>query len=426
MTDKFMSSLSIKHLAAGAALLLICGLSSCNDFFGKKTDLSFIEVPDTTPIRVAYVPILPEIKGGALPFENPVHMTTGFDRFFYVVDSTQGIFCLDETGGAQGFLPNPQGVNFTYCAQDRNLDLLVIGKKQVTLQGRTLRLSTIWRYSLRDTSGTGVFINLNNAQLVNEMVYPFFLGEDQRANSGDVERVNLTSLGFISGNRYYVTCTSPDPTPGGATFENNSVLLCNLPKQEAKVEAWTQLLISTSDGAKTDYFKRPKALVTLVQPPQNFRLIDGTSEDFIVTANDPNLNLPTRVNWISVTPSSDGPPIYAFRNLAPPQEGSQRYLYTPFRFKDPKALCWVGGGRRQLLVLDRDSVFLFNNNGVEGAPPSRGSSSRSLVNVSFGGTGTSLTQFNDARALAYNNQTLFVVDKGNKRILRFRLTTDID
>jgi len=415
---------------AGLSMLvmaMVISLSSCDGFFGKKTDLGFIEPPDSAVRKVAYVPVLPEIKGGARAFQEIVHITTGFDRFFYVVDSAQGIFALDETGSPAGFFANPIGVNFSFCIQDRNLDLLAVGKKNVVVNNKTLRLSVIYRISLRDSSNGNVSISLNNAKIKHEMIYPYFLGDNQRLNDEQqVQRVNINQIGIISGNRYYVTCSSVDETPGGANFENNTVLICNLPDKEIGVEAWNQLQISGSDGQSFTYFRQPTAITTYVQPPQNYKLPDGNAEDFLVTLNDPKLSLPNRVTAISVSPASDGPPVYAFKSFPQPSESNAGFIYTPFRFKNPKAVTWVGDGRRQILVLDRDSVFLFSNQGVEGARPARGSTSTALVNVSFGGRGSSITQFNDARSIAYNNYTVFVVDKGNKRILRFKLTTDFD
>ena len=59
------------------------------------------------------------------------------------------------------------------------------------------------------------------------------------------------------------------------------------------------------------------------------------------------------------------------------------------------------------------------------APPA-GSTSKKNVLVSFGGTGTSLSQFNNPSGVAYYQQVLYVADTDNKRILRFKLTTDFD
>jgi hypothetical protein len=129
MTNRYFAKTFTSGFSLILCVIIAISLSSCDGFFGKKTNLDFIEVPDNSIRKVAYVPVLPEIKGGTRPFQEIVHMATGFDRFFYVVDSTQGIFALDETGQVQGFYPNPVGVYFSFCAQDRNLDLLVIGKK---------------------------------------------------------------------------------------------------------------------------------------------------------------------------------------------------------------------------------------------------------------------------------------------------------
>lgn len=419
-------------LKSAFILLVIASLgfsvTSCkDDLFGNKTDLGFIDIPDTTPRAVAYVPVLPVIDGGTRKFQEPVHIAPGFDRFFYVVDSVQGIFALDETGRQVGFLPNPDSVFFTSVSQDRTLDLLAVGRKlhKIPGQNRVLSLPIIYRYTLKDTVNESVSLSLNQARIVSRMIYPYFLSEDTRVNDPNIEKISFGQVGFISGNRFYVTIKSPNRTPGGFTFENNAVLLCFSPKNETKVSAWTQIQITTSNGVSSQYFLQPNALVSLLQPPQNFRLPEGNSEDFIVTQVDPNPNIPTRTLWISVSPSTDGPPTYSFRNLVPPAN-NRRYLYTPFRFKNPQALAYAGDGRRQLWVLDSDSVYLFSNLGVEGTRPARGTANQDLVPVSFGGTGTSLSQFNRARSICYMNNVIWVVDQGNKRILRFKLTTDID
>jgi len=289
-----------------------------------------------------------------------------------------------------------------------------------------LSLPIIYRISLKDTLGETVTLGLSQARLVSKMIYPYFLSEDTRVNDPGIERISFGQAGFISSNRYYVTIKSPDETPGGFTFQNNAVLICFDPKKETTVNAWSQIQVNTTNGVTNSYFLQPNSLVTLLQPPQNFKLPEGNSEDFIVTQVNPNQSIPTRTLWISVSASTDGPPTYSFKNLVPPSTGKRRYLYTPFRFKNPKALAYAGDGRRQLWVVDRDSVFLFNNLGAEGTKPSAGTPDPSLVSVSFGGTGAGITQFRNARSICYMNRVIWVVDQGNKRILRFKLTTDIE
>jgi len=74
-------------------------LSSCEGFFGKKTDLTFIDAPVFQARDVAYVPIQPIIDG----FFEPTDVIAGFDELIYVVDAgSQEIIAFDQSGREQG------------------------------------------------------------------------------------------------------------------------------------------------------------------------------------------------------------------------------------------------------------------------------------------------------------------------------------
>jgi hypothetical protein len=69
-------------------------------------------------------------------------------------------------------------------------------------------------------------------------------------------------------------------------------------------------------------------------------------------------------------------------------------------------------------------VFLFTSGGLEGVPPPAASGLIKNISVSFGGSGTGPMQFNDPVASVFQQNTLWVLDKGNRRVSRFKLTTD--
>jgi hypothetical protein len=73
---------------------------------------------------------------------------------------------------------------------------------------------------------------------------------------------------------------------------------------------------------------------------------------------------------------------------------------------------------------DKDSVYQFLLNGLEGVTPPPGAESNRYVKISFGGTGSGLTQFRQPSALAWLNKTLYVADVGNGRVCRYKLSTD--
>jgi hypothetical protein len=75
-------------------IAVAAALTSCEDYFGSKTDLDFIEVPNYGIREIAYVPIQPAFTG----FVHPTDICVGFDELLYVVDAgTEEIICLNES-----------------------------------------------------------------------------------------------------------------------------------------------------------------------------------------------------------------------------------------------------------------------------------------------------------------------------------------
>jgi len=57
--------MSKKHFLL--VVLTVLFLASCKDFFGKKTDISFIEVPQYDNQLVAFIPIQPVLSNFVKP-----------------------------------------------------------------------------------------------------------------------------------------------------------------------------------------------------------------------------------------------------------------------------------------------------------------------------------------------------------------------
>jgi hypothetical protein len=88
----------------------------------------------------------------------------------------------------------------------------------------------------------------------------------------------------------------------------------------------------------------------------------------------------------------------------------------------------AGDASRYLFVVDseKDSLYQFTANGLEGIPPPPASGEKKYVQVSFGGEGDGPMQFNEPRAAAFWKKILYVVDAGNGRISRFKCTLDFE
>lgn len=392
--------------------LLAVSTMGCEKYFGDKTDLSFIEPPQFSPRDIAYVPIQPALT----QFTRPVDVLAGFDELIYVVDeATQEIICLDQAGREQGrfFVP---GV--TSVAQDRRLNLLALGTKNILVNGVYYDVTCIYRIDLLSENGS---YGIQHAEIVNEIVHPFYF--KTTFNTGDAQ-VKFNKIGILGdlfnpaiNNWYYVSRTGPSSNNAGQGPDDAVLLFNNQDVLASRVS------VTTSSGFFNDYFSAPFGLTTRCQPPQ---LTASNLRDFMFTSLDPNAQL--KVQYIEFIESEFGA-VYRPRILNPGDTSqADRFLNQPGRFRRPMGITYTGDGTNYIFVTDAetDSVYQFTATGLEGIQPPAGASSSKYQRASFGGTGLGLNQFNEPRGVAYLDQILYVADAGNGRVLRFKLTLDFD
>ncbi|MBI1306564.1 MAG: hypothetical protein GC181_08115 [Bacteroidetes bacterium] len=382
--------------------IALIALSSCDGFWGNKTDISFIEKPQYAIRDISYVPIQPAIN----IFTEPTDITTGFDELLYVVDhGTEDLVCLDESGREIGRM-HVQGVKSVI--QDRKFDLLAIGTKTDTVSGVAYDLTCIYRIDMHGDLGYG----LKHGRIVKEIVHPFYYKSTFSSSDALCE---FNHLGILEDNRYYVSRNGPASNPFSGP--DDAVLLFGADDQFI-----TPVAVSSRGSLYRDYFKKPFGITTNVQPPQLFA---RGGNDFIYTSISPDGVIKSQ--YIEYIESEFGA-IYEARVMSWDTSQAEGFLTTPYRFDEPVGLTMAGDGTNHIFISDRakDSVYLFSLNGFEGVKPPPGYSTNKYINVSFGGTGQGLTQFNKPMGLAYMNKILYVADSGNGRILRFKLTSDFD
>lgn len=376
-------------------------MSSCEDYLGEETDLSFIEVPTQTYREVAYVPVQPILN----QFLRPTDIIAGFDELIYVVDSaTQEVIALDESGKeiTRRFVKGAKAV-----AQDRRLDLLVIGTKDTLGADR----SCIYRLKMNTPSGYG----LQNALVTKEIIHPFYFKSTVISRDANVKFNRIT---VMADNTYYVSRTGTSNLPTQSGGPDDTVLLFD--KDDKYI---TPIVISNSSGAIfLDYFKRPFAISSLAKAPQ---LSVDQRKDFLFTSLDPNGVL--KVQYIQNLTSVDGSSYLPKTDWSTDTSQAESFISDPFKFKQPVGVEFTGDGTNYIFVVDRatDSLYQFTSNGLEGVRPPPASGQTKYVKTSFGGTGNGPTQFNKPSAVAYKDRIVYVADEGNGRILRFKLTLDI-
>ncbi len=158
-----------------------------------------------------------------------------------------------------------------------------------------------------------------------------------------------------------------------------------------------------------------------MQPPQ---ISAGGPDHFVYTSVSENTSIKVQViDYIESDFGANYEPRLLFESDKTVSDGN---LGDPDKFNRPVSTLVTGDGTNFIFVVDeaKDSLYQFTSTGLEGVQPPPGAASTKYQMASFGGRGDALTQFNGPTAVAYKNQILWVCDNGNRRVLRFKLTTD--
>jgi hypothetical protein len=393
------------------AASLFVVLAGCRSFWGEPTDLSFIEVPPINDNTDGYVPILPPIDG----LSDPVDVAAGFDDLIYVVDrGTEEIIAYDQAGRrmASYRLPGVKAV-----AQDRRLNLLALTETDTLIGDSRFRLDAVVR--LRQYND-GVY-NLSTARVVRKIVHPFYFKVAAASSDADIR---FHSIAVYADNSYLVSRSGPRNQTNQFGGPDNNVLLFN-----ANDQFLGPATVATSQGIDRSFFRSPFGLTTFAQPPLPPSNTVSTSTDFAVSLLDTNLTL--QVLLLRGVQSDQGLEFNVRTDLITSDPSrADGFLYQPRRFTRPMGLAAQFGkaGVNYIFVVDqaRDSVYQFSATGLEGVAPLPSASTTKYNKVSFGGRGTGPTQFNGPTAVASQNNTLYVCDRGNKRVVRFRLARDLE
>jgi hypothetical protein len=388
-------------------------LSSCNFLFGTKKDDQVDDVlkqgaidPTLNNIQVGYVPILPIWKD----FMAPTDVFVGYDEMVYVVDQ-RGLVILDLKGEVQTIVKIP---NATKVTQDRRLHTYVIGRLDTTLNGVPTSVSAI--YHLKNTA-------IGKTEFVDTIRHYF--DDNSRINTNwrgaADEAVQFTGLACTADNTLYVTRTGPTNNPALFSAPDNTVLFYNAIGGNIGYAIGLSPYQSSIKSCM-----KPNGICTFAAPPQ-LAIGMNTSPDFLMLQSDANAEY--KVLWImqSFNPESGNEYVGNAALLNFDQTKADGFLYQSFRFKNPSDICYAPDETRRIFVTDGevDSVYQFTSAGFEGVNPPANTGQTKLIKTSFGGTGSGPSQFDNPSGVAYFRRVLYIADKGNNRIIRYKLSTDL-
>lgn len=397
--------------------LSILMVSSCSALFGDKKDRQTDEIfeqgaidPNLVPTAVGYVPVYPFFNN----FSHPIDVYVGYDEMIYVIDDN-GLNILDQKGTLGVIIPIPGA---TDVIQDRSLHVYVTGRVNHPLLGNRAAV-----YHLINTA-TG------NYQFVDTLIHP--LCDDSRAVTGnrgaDDEAVQFTGLATLADNTLYLTRTGPRNDVSSFIRPDNTVLVYD---QKGNNTGYAAGLSPQASSLKSAIGL--SSIATLAGPPQRVTGI-STSKDFFITQASSDPSIEYRFIRITVYDDPDLGTQYTETSsyLNYDDTKADRFQYQSFRFKKPED-CYVSPDNLQYSFMvdsGTDSLYVFTNQGFEGVNPPANSTFKKQVIVSFGGQGADGTSsgpfsFNDPSGVCYNRKIVYVADKNNNRICRYKLSTDL-
>lgn len=417
-------------------MLLVPVLNGCESLFGTKQDDTTREIfregrrdPNLVVEDVGYAALTPFWTG----FNRPTDVYVGYDELVYVTDA-DGVHVLDRAGRryAQGFYALRGAVAVT---MDRKLNLYVAARYDTVIA--SLNPTLTWNLpAVYKISG----LNTGAPRIVDILVQPFMDGSRSSTSSQrsrlvknsptSEELVEITGLAVLADNTLYVTRRGPSNPTGTSQAADNTVLVF-----EERVVNGVRVGRMFNTGQIRSLSPTVPSLLSgvglssissFVAPPQRDNM--NPDRGFLIAQAAPG-TIPFRVLWVEVVETVNGTEYRPrVQLLARDTSRAERFLYDQNRFTEPSAIAFSGDGRNFIFITDaaKDSLYLFQSNGVEGVNPPVGSRATKAIRVSFGGRGNGVRQFNNPSGVAYFRQVVYVADTGNNRISRFKLNTDLE
>jgi hypothetical protein len=342
---------------------------------GEQLDLS--QFPVNEPPQVigdtVYITQYPIITG----FNEPIDIYVGNEPLLYVADKGNNrVVQMDLAGGIvsySNFVLRPRKI-----AQDRNYDLLVLASEIDTIPPNILdTIDVVYRFKLMTNGGVLAGVQPTTAFRSNQPT-------PVPGNHGD-----FTGIAAFPDNYYVVARSGPSNSsiidPDNAFFKIDKYDHTQpVPNRLAGFEVIGQGLMS---------LQKVSSIATF---PNNYT-------DFIYTQVFSDAVF--KIQWVVFDEIDE---IYLPKFS--PQDNVD--LLRNGLVVSPEDVTIDNSGNIYVIDSYKDSLYKFSSLGK-------------LKSESFGGEGSSPTQFINPSGVAFFYKTLYICDTGNNRIMRFILSTDI-
>lgn len=323
-----------------------------------------------------YVQQYPNWEG----FNHPQGIAVGFEPLLYVADTDNDrVAMLDLAGRVIGYSPRIKRP--VALAEDRRLQLLVCAEFDTLLPGQSARTTfgAVYRLNL-------VAAGHNIAATTPARV--FFDPSDSTRR--------YTGVATMYDDKYYVSRVGPK---NAITYydRDNAILLFE--KNDSLMTPVTAEF--SPDGTGLLSIHAVTGIATLPT---------GKSVEFVFSQVESNAGITPlyKVQWIRLI--SVGQTTNYVSKFYPSVDGDIDLLRIK-RFTRPSGVTLDPSGTLFVTDAATDSLYTFSTRGIE--------------RYSFGGTGSGQRQFRQPSGVAYFDKTVYVADRGNNRIVRFKLSTDL-
>lgn len=351
-------------------ILILISFIGCDD----KLDLSLFPISNNQTINISdtvYVQQYPVWT----QFNAPEDVLVGWEPLIYVADTKNNrIVQLDLAGGEIGTL-DISGVNVNYprrIAQDYNFDLLVLCDSAIS---STDTVTVLYRIKLVEVGG--IISNAHKKRIMSSLEGTVLSSNKRR----------FTGISVFPDNSYILTRTGPD---NSGIDPDNALLRVRGRDTIQNVFVYTGF--QTTGGG-----------IYSIEKTSSVKVVRNSQTDFIITRNTPEYGF--KVEWF-VYDDVNG--TYEPKFLP----GSDIDLIKK-QFGAPMSVAMDNYMNIFIVDAAKDSLYKYSSNGK-------------LQNGSFGGRGSGENQLNSPKGVAFFNKVLYIADTGNNRIVRFKLSTDIN
>jgi len=304
-------------------------------------------------------------------FKNPQDIIIGREQFVYVADTDNDrIVMMNLDGQVLGTRNVKRPVAI---AQDHQLNLIVCAQFDTTIDAVQKTFSAVYKIKMYNAGH-----NISSAAMIRLLP----------KTSVDLVKANRSYTGVcvFADNSFYIARTGPN---NPVIDPDNSILMY-------RHKRWFD---SDTLVGRVPLLEPEGSGLMSVYNVSSLTSFNKKNSDIIVSITGNNS---FKTQWLQYVSSNE---FTGYVNKLSPFSTD---LMSVNRFQKPEGVTIDNAGNIYIADAVKDSVFKFNSSGDE--------------LQSFGGAGV----FKEPYSVAHYDRTLFVADKGNNRILRFILSTELD